>query len=324
MKTVSIRDFGADPTGVADSTSAIQSAVTYVLSLPNGGAVCMPTGTYKVTAQINIPNTAGVSIRIYGDGAGTRLKYTASATTNIFSAGSATPTFGSFYVFDNFGFNGSSGGVITAFYLKNANSSLFYNVKVLGNQNAPLLESSFNTRVIGCDFNSQSQYGISTNITGTNDLVVENSMISNAAVSAINLVVGGNVVVIRDNDLEGNAVTLSATNYTSILFEGNYVEVNAGPYPSFSATNFAVDIRQNWFGANPSSTTLNNVTGGSFVNNTLFNSAWLFSSSIRDMDSGGNVITGTATLGIRHSPQFRPLATTGRDRTSGTGSLQTV
>ena len=47
---VSILDFGADPTGVADSTSAIQAAhnaYTYVL---------YPAGTYKITSSIVLPS----------------------------------------------------------------------------------------------------------------------------------------------------------------------------------------------------------------------------------------------------------------------------
>lgn len=293
---VSILDFGADPTGVADSTSAIQSAITYVLSLTNGGAVYMPSGTYKVTSQINAPNTAGISLELYGDGAGTRLKYTGAATTNIFFFGSSTPTFGSFYYIHDFGFLGSSGGTITAMYAKNINDALFYNLDVLGNQNALLLEACFNTRVIGVDFNTQAQYGLSTNVTGTNSLLVSNSVISNAGTSAIALGVGGNNIVIRDNDLEANAVTLQLNNYTSVLYEGNYAENNTNSYFSFSGSNAAVDIRQNWLGANTTSTTIANITSGSFVNNTLFNSNFTFS-GVLDMDSGGNDITGTSTLG---------------------------
>tara|TARA_R110000868_G_scaffold286915_2_gene547330 strand:+ start:1040 stop:2245 length:1206 start_codon:yes stop_codon:yes gene_type:complete len=46
---VNILDFGADPTGVASSSAAIQSAVD------TGKAVYIPEGTYKITATINVP-----------------------------------------------------------------------------------------------------------------------------------------------------------------------------------------------------------------------------------------------------------------------------
>lgn len=293
--TVSILDFGADPTGVADSTSAIQSAITYVLSLPNGGSVYMPTGTYKVTAQITAPNAAGVSLKVYGDGAGTKIKYTGSASVNIFFLGSGTPTFGSFYDFESFGFLAPTGGTPTAIWADNINSSLFFNIDVIGNTNAIILQSCFNTRIIGADFNTQTQYGISTISGGTNSLLIESSVISNAAVAAINLTNTGNNIVIRDNDLEANAITFAMTGYTSVLFEGNYAENNTNAFFSFSGTNNAVDIRQNWLGANTTNTVIANITGGSFVNNTLFNNTFTYSNTF-DIDSGGNVLTGTAAL----------------------------
>jgi hypothetical protein len=293
--TVSITDFGADSSGVADSTSAIQSAITYILSLPTGGSVYMPRGVYKVTSQINIPNTTSVSFTLYGEGSGTKLRYSGSSTVNLFSAGSGTATFGSLYVFADFGVTSPTGGSVTAIALNNINSSLIYNVSVFGNTNALTLNSSYNTRIIGCDFNGQSQYGVTTLVTGTNSLIIENSVISSAGTAAINLAVGGNNIVIRDNDLEANVVTLALANYTSVLFEGNYAENATNSYFSFSGTNNAVDIRQNWLGANTTTTGINNVTGGSFVNNTLYNSAFTYSNTF-DFDSGGNVITGTATL----------------------------
>jgi len=45
---VNVLDYGADPTGVADSGNAIRAAVASVTT--NGGQVYIPAGTYKVTA----------------------------------------------------------------------------------------------------------------------------------------------------------------------------------------------------------------------------------------------------------------------------------
>lgn len=54
---ISVSDFGADPTGVADSTTAIQNAINFLTS---GGIVYFPRGTYKFSA-LNV--TAGVVLR---------------------------------------------------------------------------------------------------------------------------------------------------------------------------------------------------------------------------------------------------------------------
>lgn len=47
-----VQDKGADPSGVSDSTAAIQAAVDEALL--TGGTVFLPTGYYRVTAPINI------------------------------------------------------------------------------------------------------------------------------------------------------------------------------------------------------------------------------------------------------------------------------
>lgn len=46
-------DYGADPTGVADSTTALQDAIT-------AGATFIPAGTYRVTSSIILPSNAKV------------------------------------------------------------------------------------------------------------------------------------------------------------------------------------------------------------------------------------------------------------------------
>ena len=46
-----IQDFGADSTGIADSTTAIQAAID---SLTNGGVVYFPAGTYKITGTLAV------------------------------------------------------------------------------------------------------------------------------------------------------------------------------------------------------------------------------------------------------------------------------
>jgi len=61
-ESVSVLDFGADPSGVADSTSAFSSAVT---ATPAGGILLLPPGNYK-TSGFSI---TGKAITIMGYGA---------------------------------------------------------------------------------------------------------------------------------------------------------------------------------------------------------------------------------------------------------------
>jgi hypothetical protein len=63
-ESVSVLDFGADPTGSTSSTSAIQNALTYLASF-GGGTLYFPAGSYKTTAQIDVPSA---NITLLGNG----------------------------------------------------------------------------------------------------------------------------------------------------------------------------------------------------------------------------------------------------------------
>ena len=89
QESISILDFGADPTGVSDSTSAIQAAITYALSHPvsasgsfGGGmpAVYFPSGVYKVSSTITVTSANG--LLLYGAGQqSTQIIFTATSST---------------------------------------------------------------------------------------------------------------------------------------------------------------------------------------------------------------------------------------------------
>jgi len=85
-QTVSVLDFGADPTGATDSTAAIQSAITAVRTA-GGGEVYFPAGTYLLNGiagadgtlngiliPFTNPNTQTSKILLRGAGRSTILK----------------------------------------------------------------------------------------------------------------------------------------------------------------------------------------------------------------------------------------------------------
>jgi hypothetical protein len=77
---VSVQDFGADSTGVLDSTTAIQAA------LNTGKNVYLPQGIYKTSSALTITaNNTGV----YGDGVGSIIQ-TNSLTDDIFRLGNGS------------------------------------------------------------------------------------------------------------------------------------------------------------------------------------------------------------------------------------------
>ena len=52
--SLAITNYGADPTGAADSTSALQTAIS--TAFRGGKSVWMPAGTYKITSSITLPS----------------------------------------------------------------------------------------------------------------------------------------------------------------------------------------------------------------------------------------------------------------------------
>jgi len=75
---VNVLDFGADPTGVADSTAAIQAAIDSIVQ----GTVYFPNGTFKITNTINIDASTKLTLNLRGNGRATIIKYDGT-TSNI-------------------------------------------------------------------------------------------------------------------------------------------------------------------------------------------------------------------------------------------------
>lgn len=85
---LNVVDFGADKTGVADSTAAIQAALNAVT--PDGTVVYFPLGTYKISATL----TASVTgTQMMGDGWGSQILYDGTVTTPAINSGSSKRIF---------------------------------------------------------------------------------------------------------------------------------------------------------------------------------------------------------------------------------------
>lgn len=89
QEIVSVLDFGADPTGVSDSSAAIQAAINALKPInglfpEKGGTVYFPPGTYLVNTAINTYS----AIVLQGSGASTIMQAGASLTGAIFQPAS--------------------------------------------------------------------------------------------------------------------------------------------------------------------------------------------------------------------------------------------
>lgn len=101
QQMVSVTDFGADPTGVSDSTAAIQNAVN---ATSIGGTLTFPSGTYKLSAAIRI--TTPITVQGSGPGSfvndlGSRvIQSNTSANAFTLVATHANYAFGAYGIID--------------------------------------------------------------------------------------------------------------------------------------------------------------------------------------------------------------------------------
>jgi hypothetical protein len=161
---VSVMDYGADPTGIADSTLAFNQALTAV-NAAGGGVVSAPAGTFKITPTgspaVGI-TFMGISqgyqgVRLVGAGASaTTLQKAANGTLMQFSGPSSSPGTGSthtkFCTVESIGFNGNNltGNIFQCYYCDNI---LFRDVNVNSNSDIILDSAEFwDSRFYNCVF----------------------------------------------------------------------------------------------------------------------------------------------------------------------------
>jgi Pectate lyase superfamily protein len=84
---ISVIDFGADPTGATDSTTAIQAAITAAGTFGTvsnyGAAVYFPSGKYKISSTINLLGSVFVSL--FGEGRSSVVSWAGSSSSIMFS-----------------------------------------------------------------------------------------------------------------------------------------------------------------------------------------------------------------------------------------------
>jgi hypothetical protein len=155
-ESLSVLDFGADSTGVSDSTTAIQNAINAAISLKK--SVYVPGGTYLISSTLTIANCAG--FKMFGDGINTStIKTTTNFTSLITLGGTANYCF-----FSSFSLLTTGSTTQCVIAQENATVIKFDNVEFHGDLNGDLVYSNGQN----LDFNGCSWYVGSSNTWGAN------------------------------------------------------------------------------------------------------------------------------------------------------------
>jgi len=307
---VSVLDYGADPTGNTDSTSAIQSAIN---ATPLYRTLVFPQGTYKVSSTLNLPQTIG----LVGGTVGSRgvqqatLNWTATGGT-MFTVASGSQGIGTSFKGIRF-VNSSTSDmtIINATATQNllieeclfSGAGTFTHAIVLKETSNGSNNGSFDTMILGNTFANSSVYVKSvSNDTKilNNSFYAEIANYSGALLLAYNddTASGLNSLLISGNNFEG---TLASGIYavdlnliSGCVFENNRVEMYTGGTVKFSEMFGACTVTGNYLNIpyvyNGTRATSANDIGQSFTefSNFIPSSSYLY-------DGGNSSLINTFT-----------------------------
>ena len=122
---VNVLDYGADPTGLSDSTAAIQSALDYAAA-QQGCVVFFPRGTYTCAGTLSFASYV-VGLSLVGEGAdntnlgGSRIVYTGASADDFFKMDVLNTRFCNIRMLDIRGTNASATGNLLSVSIFNGN-----------------------------------------------------------------------------------------------------------------------------------------------------------------------------------------------------------
>lgn len=182
---VNVMDFGAVANGIADDRQAILDALT---SLPNGGTVIFPPGTYLVSAQINLPY-GNVRLQGYDYNASIiKIANNYANQTQLFSCDSV-----SMLTFADLGFDGNlaNQGVV----------DLTDNKQIAIN----LFGTSSDVTVQRCHFKDWGKDGVRVGTVNNKRVIVSECRFQNIRRIGVSAIAGEQIHVINNQFYEGSA-----------------------------------------------------------------------------------------------------------------------
>lgn len=260
---VNILDYGADPTGLSDSTAAIQAAIDYAQSVSNeqgGATVYLPQGKYQISETLTVLHP----ISLIGDGStSTSLIATAGLTGPCIQWGveGTVPRPGYAVVIEKLGLYGDDTVSSSAHGIQMwASHTDIKDCIIRGFRGTGIyLLDSWSNVIDHCWLYGNRSMGIHLG-KASNIVVVQNSYILGSGNHGI-YVTAGNKIVIQGNDIEANQKSGiyidgdGSTAIRSLSILNNYFEVNnasaggyANVYASYGTSEISyMNISYNYF-----------------------------------------------------------------------------
>lgn len=231
--------FGADPTGIADSTAAFQTAINYLHNTSNGGILFILPGIYKLTSTLY----TYANVRIEGSGVTNTVLLSSHNSDGIKSVYPINSSTASNVSINNFTLQNTSASNTGGGYVDICGSGLeVTRIHVLGfkyglildqtelatirlnNVDGQLAGGAGIWLVNGADHTAAAQQGFTNRI-----LIAENEI--NQGAATIGVAADGYIAqTIRDNNFNGCSTQIRLSSQYTCIIEGNEMEA-CSAYP---------------------------------------------------------------------------------------------
>lgn len=296
---VSVKDFGAKGDGVTDDFVAIKNARDYMLSLPRGGVLFFPDGTYLTSGRIDFLKTVDKRIVLLGYGAtiarfgsytgtlvymGEPVNLTAVPTARVIGLTFAGPF--------------TTPVVDTLVFLQNSNGTQFVDCQFQSGITGLTLTDSFSVKLHNCIFTNQRDFGIKVT-TLSMQLLIDSCQLIDISPStggvALQFDISALNVTIRDSDFEGgNSAINFAGGGSDVRIDGCYFEGYTSVPVFFGGTMKAFTFESSWLGYNPGTQIWGNIQGGVIKGNIFENQNQTVDTTVFDLVIGNNDFRGTS------------------------------